>query len=348
MRSSSSSSSSSEHISSDYNSINSTMSDVDTKTLPRIAGSRRDAELWKFRINDWFKREGITTDENKFSYIIAAVEDDIVRVLKEKEAEVNKPLTLDECVKLIKKKYWRENQKDNKLRQLKRIIIEPNETVYDFNTRYLELYDLLETEDRASISVIDYENALRPRTQIYTKIAMEECDSLEDACSKAEKYEKILQESHYNRNNRRNERNNNYSIYSPMNQPVSNLVNNSNNSWKRNGLNFRNNRNTSTNIPTNFIHRNNHNMPNNFNNNGINNPYNINNYLNNRNNNYNINNNQIPNNDGMDDLVNRMQNLQIKTCYFCNQPSHLVKDCTELAKIKQDPNFINYFNLQKN
>jgi hypothetical protein len=68
------------------------MSDVDTKTLPRIGGSRRDAELWKFRINDWFKREGITTDENKFSYIIAAAEDDIVRVLKEKEAEVNRPL----------------------------------------------------------------------------------------------------------------------------------------------------------------------------------------------------------------------------------------------------------------
>jgi len=82
-------------------------------------------------------------------------------------------------------------------------------------------------------------------------------------------------------------------IYSSMNQPVSNLINNSNNLWKRNGLNFRNNRNTSTNMPTNFIHRNNHNMPNNFNNNGINNPYNINNnYLNNRNNNnYKINNN---------------------------------------------------------
>jgi len=91
-------------------------------------------------------------------------------------------------------------------------------------------------------------------------------------------------------------------------------------------------------------------MPNNFNNNGINNPYNINNnYLNNRNNNnYKINNNQILNNDWMDDLVNRMQSLQIKTCYFSNQPGHLVKDCAELAKIKQDPNFINHFNYKLN
>ena len=83
---------------------NSTGNRVDTGTLPRIGGSRRDAETWKFKIIDWFKREGITTDENKYSYIITAVEDDIVRVLMEKEKEVNRALTLDECVKLIKKK----------------------------------------------------------------------------------------------------------------------------------------------------------------------------------------------------------------------------------------------------
>ena len=47
----------------------------------------------------------------------------------EKEKEVNRPLTLDECVKLIKKKYWRENLKEDKLRQLKKIIITPNESV---------------------------------------------------------------------------------------------------------------------------------------------------------------------------------------------------------------------------
>ena len=58
---------------------------VDTGTLPRIGGSRRDAEIWKFKINDLFKREDITTDENKYSYIITAVEDDIVRVFMEKE-----------------------------------------------------------------------------------------------------------------------------------------------------------------------------------------------------------------------------------------------------------------------
>jgi len=44
------------------------------------------------------------------------VEDDIVRVLLEKEKEVNRAHTLDECVELIKRKYWRENQKGNKFK----------------------------------------------------------------------------------------------------------------------------------------------------------------------------------------------------------------------------------------
>jgi len=83
---------------------NSTGNRVDTGTLPRIGGSSRDAEIWKFRINNWFRREGITTDIKKFSYIIADAENDIVRVIMEKVREVNRTLTLDECVVLIKKK----------------------------------------------------------------------------------------------------------------------------------------------------------------------------------------------------------------------------------------------------
>jgi len=59
----------------------------------------------------------------------------------------------------------RKQKKDNKLRQLKRFTI--GTRLKNFNTRYLELYDLLETTNRVSISVIDYENALWPRAQIY-------------------------------------------------------------------------------------------------------------------------------------------------------------------------------------
>ena len=40
---------------------------VDTGTLTKIGRSRRDAEIQKFKINDLFKRKGITTNKNKYS-----------------------------------------------------------------------------------------------------------------------------------------------------------------------------------------------------------------------------------------------------------------------------------------
>jgi len=42
-----------------------------------------------------------------------------------KEKEVNRALTSDECVKLIKKKYWRENLKEDKLPRLKKNYYNP-------------------------------------------------------------------------------------------------------------------------------------------------------------------------------------------------------------------------------
>jgi len=331
----------------------STMTDVDTKTLPRIGGSRRDAEIWKFRIESWFNREGITTNDNKFSYIISSAEDDVVRVLKAKEVELNRIPTLDECVEVIKKKYWRENRKDNKLRQFKRLTIEPGETVYDFNTRYWDLYDKLETGDRASISVMDYENALRPRSRIYEKIAMEEYESLEDACSQAEKYENILQESYVHRNIRGRKEStfhNNYNNNS--NYPtIDDYEYNYNNPWNYNSRNPKNFKNSSFHTPLNAtsrihhvgsvnhnINNRQHNINNNLGNN-YNNSHNVNNHNNNQNN---------INHDDVDELINKMESLHIKTCYFCRKPGHLIKDCKELTRLQNDPNFLNYLSAQKN
>ena len=135
------------------------MGDVDTRTLPRIDGLHKDAKIWKFRMNDWFRREGVVSKENKFSYIITAADDDIILSQREEQVRFNRVPTLDECIALIKKKYWRENKKIDKLRRLKRVIIEPNETIFNFNTRYLELYDQLEIQDKVSFSVNDYKNS---------------------------------------------------------------------------------------------------------------------------------------------------------------------------------------------
>ncbi|KAG4105885.1 hypothetical protein H8356DRAFT_1418063 [Neocallimastix lanati (nom. inval.)] len=262
---------------------------VDTRTLPRIGGLHRDAEIWKFRMNDWFRREGVVTIENKFSYIITAAEDDIIPSLREEQVRLNRVPTLD--------KYWRENKKIDKLRQLKRIIIESNETIFDFNTRYLKLYDQLETQDKISFSVIDYENSLRPRFQIYERVVMAKTSTIEEACNLAEKYENILKESHW-----RNERSSyNYNNYSSIKQPIISFINNTNNSWNRNCTNFRNLRSTSINMPSNDIHKVNYNILNNYNN------------------------------------VNKMKHLQIKTCFFCDKPGHLTKDYHNFSNYINSP-----------
>ena len=148
--------------------------------------------------------------------------------------------------------------------------------MHNFNTKYLDLYDQLETEDKAFISVIDYVNALLPRTQIYIRITMEEYSCLEDSYSKAEKYENILQESHW-----RNERSlYNYNNYSSIKQPIGTFINNTNNSRNKNGMNFKNLKSTFINMLSNSIHKNNYNIQNNYNN------------------------------------ENKMGQIQIKTCFF--------------------------------
>ncbi|ORX75330.1 hypothetical protein BCR32DRAFT_249652 [Anaeromyces robustus] len=82
---------------------------------------------------------------------------------------------------------------------------------------------------------------------------------------------------------------------------------------------------------------------------------NFNNYTgtnNNNNNSSNFNNITQNNNKGkepeMDELITRMQNLQVKICYFCKQPGHGIKDCADFAQFQQDPGYINYINSQKN
>jgi len=89
--------------------------------IPKLSQELVDLVGMRFRISNWFQREDITTDiiyTNKLVYIISSAVDDTVRVFKEKEAEIYRALSLDEFVDLVKRKYWRENQNYNKLRQI--------------------------------------------------------------------------------------------------------------------------------------------------------------------------------------------------------------------------------------
>jgi len=259
-------------------------------------------------------------------------------------------------------------------------MINPNESIYDFNTRFLELYDQLYTTDQSAISVIDYENA----------VSMAEVSDLETACNFTEMYENILNEtqgnqemwssygntSNYNRRNNffksgrlnynnifMNQYNNNNSNFTPFNNNF-NTINNSgnfnrikrfnnfslNSSSRVNSTGLRNLSNNGKFENTNFTSNNGNNYNNNNNNGNFRNTdfnsNNGNNYKNNNNNNGNIKDNSINNNnpDIMVDLTNRMKNIKIKSCYFCHQTDHVLKDCVALARFENDPNHENCIN----
>ena len=165
----------------------------------------------------------------------------------------------------------------------------------------MEIYDDLETDDKASVSVIDYENALRARPQVYERVAMAELGTIEEACSLAEKYEDILGETydgsrHYNDQIRRN----NYTSIVPRNERYSynaNFNNDAVNNFKKLPSNFHNY--SPSNSYNNYQRRtisNHNNMNDHYNRenhpyfnshyNINNNNYNNNNYNNNNNNNY--------------------------------------------------------------
>jgi hypothetical protein len=55
----------------------------------------------------WFQQASIISDDDKSNYIIAAANDDIVKMLREKKVQLNRPLTVDEYEDVIMTKYWR-------------------------------------------------------------------------------------------------------------------------------------------------------------------------------------------------------------------------------------------------
>jgi len=150
----------------------------------------------------WFQQASIISDDDKSNYIIAAANDDIVKMLREKKVQLNRPLTVDEYEDVIMTKYWRWKSKSCQIEK-----VEPNESV-DYININLDLYDQLEYEDKDAILVINYENMLRPRNHIDERVAMAEVDTLMKACNLTYRYERILQDSypsvlrHRNRTNR--------------------------------------------------------------------------------------------------------------------------------------------------
>ncbi|KAL6589195.1 hypothetical protein U3516DRAFT_571036 [Neocallimastix sp. 'constans'] len=294
--------------------------------LPIIGGNNKNVKAWYILMKNWLKMEKVTDDEEKFQFILAGTVEEATQIVSDKFVEANRILNLEECRDILLERYHL--NEDERFRELKTLLIMPNESVREFNDRYLDYYCQLSTDNKAKLSVYDYENSIRSRTDIYEKVAYEEAKTIEAACKIAEKVERIklgsrsvqkgrkfnnnnIQNnypfiSRYRSNQNFNQLNNNYNSF--LNTNLQNKNRNLNNELQRSN-NFNNNYNNYNNINNNTLNRmNNTKVPRN-----INNTPNNNNGLN-----------------SVDDITRGLENLHIKVCYWCHEPGHIIRYCPQL------------------
>ncbi|KAL6625782.1 hypothetical protein U3516DRAFT_794354 [Neocallimastix sp. 'constans'] len=140
--------------------------------LPIIGGNNKNVKAWYILMKNWLKMEKVTDDEEKFQFILAGTEEEATKIKS--------------CRDILLERYHL--NEDERFRELKTLLIMPNESVREFNDRYLDYYCQLSTDNKAKLSVYDYENSIRSRTDIYEKVAYEEAKT---ACKIAEKVERI-------------------------------------------------------------------------------------------------------------------------------------------------------------
>ena len=157
--------------------------------LPIIGGNNKNVKAWYILMKNWLKMEKVTDDEEKFQFILAGTVEEATQIVSDKYVEANRILYLKEWRDILLERYHL--NEDERFRELKTLLIMPNESVLEFNDRYLNYYYQLSTENKAKLSVYDYENSICSWTDIYEKIANEEDKTIEAACKIAKKVERI-------------------------------------------------------------------------------------------------------------------------------------------------------------
>jgi len=143
----------------------------------------------------------------------------------------------------------------------------PNESIREFNDRYLDYYCQLSTENKAKLLVYDYENSIYSQIDIYEKVDYEKAKTIEATCKIAKEVERIKLGSRliqkcrkYNNNNIQN----NYPFvngYKPnqnfnqLNNNYSSFLNKNLNNELQRSNNFNNNLNNYNNINNNTLNR---------------------------------------------------------------------------------------------
>jgi len=158
--------------------------------LPTLESRQSNYEVWKRKIEGWFNSIEMDDPQDRFETIINSIKiNSIVEDLVKQERLLGRPLTLDECIPIIRGKLTYQNSKKDAFQQIKILTIRPHETIEAFNKRFLDLFYSLGTEYSKQVSVYDYMNALKGRFDLHQTLILRSPSTIEDACQVAKNYE---------------------------------------------------------------------------------------------------------------------------------------------------------------
>ncbi|ORX41864.1 hypothetical protein BCR36DRAFT_309628, partial [Piromyces finnis] len=161
------------------------------RAIPQLNEYGKDVDSWMEEFSRIMEIYDITEPRRIFIWAKEAVDCDIKEVLnslvKRRNNEMHYPKFKEIQVAIEEYLEITPNEKCSNLKLLK---IRDNETIKNFNYRYLKLYYHLDHDYMRLISVEDYLNAIKTRVYPHSQVIISECETLTEAFKVAERAEK--------------------------------------------------------------------------------------------------------------------------------------------------------------
>ena len=212
--------------------------------LPILGQPKVLYEEWKFAFEHWCKKYKVK-DEDRTEYLIALTID-TARSIVINSLNKTQPDKYEEILVSLKRRYKSSSPRNAKFYEISTVTIKKDETVADFDIKFLDLVNQLQLVNNENIIIPYYINAFRNWPRMYEHLLEEEPKSLKEAMDFTAKKEKIFNlpgdnkqkskastsKNSYNNNNNNkeiNNSNNNNDIRSFYN----NIPNNNNNYFNK-------------------------------------------------------------------------------------------------------------------
>lgn len=160
------------------------------KDLPLLINFDNDINSWLKEFQNVMNLYNINKQERQFVYLKQCVEEEIKSVLNNLIKKNNREYPTLHEIKIAIENYL-DIKPSDKCWKLKSLKIKCEETIKQFNFKYLEKYQELDENYKKLISVDDYIEAIKTRIYPCMLVLEKECQNLEDAMKHSERAERI-------------------------------------------------------------------------------------------------------------------------------------------------------------